>query len=182
MKEPQLIYKCAVTFGRMALPHFGHVELIAQCLAHGEYADIHLSGQEKNNDFDLRVVMLKHLCRIANVDLRRVRFYNSPTVIEAMTFSVNGAPNNEAVLVLGSDQIAMGTKISEAFDTAFVINRRTTSSTETRYFLDTEGFIEDLRHLYRGDEYAICLAKILRAPELHREKSSQVARKATGLA
>ena len=79
----------------MAIPHFGHVELIQQCLTYGEYADIHLSGAEKNNDFDLRVLMLKHLCRIKNVDLSRVRFYNSPTVVEAMTFSVDIAPFHE---------------------------------------------------------------------------------------
>jgi hypothetical protein len=177
MKEPQLLYKCAVTFGRMALPHFGHVELIAQCLAHGEYADIHLSGHEKNNDFDLRVLLLKHLCRLANVDLARVRFYNSPTVTEAMSFSVDMAPFNECALVLGSDQITMGTKISEAYDTAFVINRRSTSSTEIRYFLDASDFIEDLRDLYRGDEFAITLAKMLRTEELNREKSNEAARK-----
>jgi hypothetical protein len=173
MNTKQLLYKSAATFGRMALPHFGHVELIQQMLDHAEYADVHLSGQEKNNDWDIRVLMLKHLCRISNVDLNRVRFYNSPTATEAMTFSVGMAPFNECVLVLGSDQIAMGTKISEAYDTALVINRRTTSSTETRYFLDAEEFVEDLRHLYRGDEYAICLAKILRTEEIHREKSSQ---------
>jgi hypothetical protein len=46
-----------------------------------------------------------------------------------------------------------------------------------RFFLDVGDFIEDLRHLYRSDEYAICLAKILRAEELHREKSNQAARK-----
>jgi hypothetical protein len=171
MKEPQLLYKCAATFGRMALPHFGHVELIAQCLAHGEYGDIHLSGHEKNNDFDLRVLLLKHLCRLSGVDLTRVRFYSSPTVTEAMSFSVDSAPYNECVLVLGSDQVAMGRKISQAYDTAFVINRRSTSSTEIRFFLDAEEFIEDLRHLYRGDEYALCLAKILREEELRREKS-----------
>ncbi len=174
MDTKQLLYKSAATFGRMALPHFGHVELIQQMLNHAEYADVHLSGHAKNNDWDIRVLMLKHLCRISNVDLNRVRFYNSPTVTEAMSFSVDMAPFNECVLVLGSDQISMGTKISEAYDTAFIINRRTTSSTETRYFLDAEGFIEDLRHLYRGDEYAICLAKILRAEEIHRERSSQV--------
>jgi hypothetical protein len=166
----------------MALPHFGHVELIAQCLAYGEYADIHLSGQEKNNDFDLRVLMLKHLCRLKNVDLSRVKFYNSPTVTEAMTFSVDMAPYNECVLVLGSDQIAMGTKISEAYDTAFVINRRSTSSTEVRYFLDTSEFIEDLLALYGGDEYAICLAKILRAEEIHREESQKASRKVGAVA
>jgi hypothetical protein len=176
MKTNQLKYACAATFGRMALPHFGHVELIQQCLAYGEYADIHLSGAEKNNDFDLRVVMLKHLCRLKNVDLSRVNFYNSPTVVEAMTFSVDLAPHNEVALVLGSDQVTMGYKISEAFDTAFIINRRSTSSTEMRYFLDAEGFIEDLRDLYDGDELAITLAKILRQEEKNREQSSRPAK------
>jgi nicotinamide mononucleotide adenylyltransferase len=167
------LYKCAATFGRFAIPHTGHVELIQQCLAHGEYADIHLSGAEKNNDFDLRVLMLKHLCRIKNVDLSRVRFYSSPTVTEAMTFSVDMAPYNEVVLVLGSDQVQMGNKISEAYDTGFVINRRSTSSTEIRYFLDAENFIEDLRHLYGGDEFAISLAMILRKQEKDREQTGK---------
>lgn len=171
MKTTQLKYACAVAWGRMAIPHFGHVELIQQCLTYGEYADIHLSGAEKNNDFDLRVLMLKHLCRIRNVDLSRVRFYNSPTVVEAMTFSVDIAPFHEVALVLGSDQMTMGQKISEAFDTAFIINRRSTSSTEIRYFLDAEGFIEDLRHLYGGDEFSVVLAKVLRQEEIRREKS-----------
>jgi glycerol-3-phosphate cytidylyltransferase-like family protein len=176
MKNKQLKYACAVTFGRMAIPHFGHVELIQQCLAHGEYADIHLSDHEKNNDIDLRILMLKHLCRLRDVDLERVRFYNSSTVTEAMTFSVDLAPYNEVALVLGSDQVTMGFKISEAYDTAFVINSRSTSSTEIRFFLDQENFIEDLRHLYDGDEYAICLAKILRKEELRREKCSQTSK------
>ncbi len=144
-------------------------------LAHGEYADVHLSGHEKNNDWDLRVLMLKHLCRLKDVDLSRVKFYNSPTITEAMTYSVDMAPYNECVLVLGSDQITMGTKISEAYDTAFVINRRSTSSTEMRFFLDSFEFIEDLRDLYDGDEFALCLAKILREEELAREGSRKTA-------
>jgi len=174
VKKPQrILYKRAVTFGRMALPHFGHVELVQQMLNYAEHVDVHLSGHDKNNDFDLRVVMLKHLCRLRGVDLTRVSFYNSPTVVEAMTFSVDIAEFNEAVLVLGSDQVTMGYKISEAYDTAFIINGRSTSSTEIRYFLDAEGFIEDLRHLYDGDEFAIALAKVLRAEEIDREKSCQ---------
>ena len=178
MKKIELIpYKCAVTFGRFNIPHFGHVELIKQMLAYAEYADVHISGAEHNNDFDLRVLMLRHLCRVQNVDLARVKFYNSPTVVEAMTFSVDMAPFNECVLVLGSDQMTMGAKIAEAFDTAFVINRRSTSSTEIRYFLDAEEFIEDLRHLYNGDEYAIALALVLRKEERYREESAKAARK-----
>lgn len=180
MKQPQrILYKRAITFGRFCIPHAGHCELISQMLNYAEVADVHLSGHDKNNDYDLRVVMLKHLCRLRNIDLKRVNFYNSPTVVEAMTFSVDAADFNEAVLVLGSDQIAMGTKISDAYDTAFVINRRSTSSTEIRYFLDAEGFIADLRHLYEGDEFSICLAKVLRSEELHRERSAKAAVKTT---
>jgi hypothetical protein len=174
MKQPQpILYKRAITFGKFAIPHGGHRELIQQMLNYAEHADVHLSGHEKNNDYDMRVVMLKHLCRIAGVDLSRVSFYNSPTAGEAMTFSVDIADFNEAVLVLGSDQMTMGYKLSEAFDTGFIINRRSTSSTETRYFLDAEGFIEDLRHLYDGDEFSIALAKVLRSEELYRERSCQ---------
>ena len=175
-KATPIPYKCAVTFGRMALPHFGHVELIQQMLNHAEYADVHLSGHPKNNDFALRVLMLQHLCRVANVDLKRVKFFNSPTVVEAMTFSVDLAPFNECVLVLGSDQMTMGQKISEAYDTGFVINHRSTSSTEIRYFLDAERFIQDLLHLYDGDEYSIALAMILRKEERYRERSQKTAR------
>jgi hypothetical protein len=39
-----------------------------------------------------------------------------------------------------------------------------------RFFLDREDFTEDLRHIYNGDEFAITLARILRAEELKREK------------
>jgi nicotinamide mononucleotide adenylyltransferase len=175
-KAEPILYKSSVTFGRFNIPHHGHVELIKQMLAFADYADVHISGAENNNDFDLRVLMLRHLCRVAKVNLKRVRFFNSPTVVEAMTFSVDMAPFNECVLVLGSDQMTMGTKIAEAFDTAFIINRRSTSSTEIRYFLDAEGFISDLLHLYDGDEYAIALAMTLRKEERYREKSAKVAR------
>ena len=172
METTQLKYACAATYARCALPHFGHIELIQQCLAHGEYADIHLSGAEKNNDFDLRVLMLKHLCRMRGVDLRRVKFYNSPTVVEAMTFSVDLAPYNEVAFVLGSDQVTMGYAISEAFDTAFIINRRSTSSTEIRYFLDSYDFLEDAKYLYDGCSYATTLAYSLRAEERKRDQKS----------
>ena len=133
-----------------------------------EYADVHLSGHTKNNDWDIRVLMLRHLCRLRNVDLNRVRFYNSLTVAEAMMFSIEAAPFHETALVLGSDQIAMGEKISKAFDTAFLINQRSTSSTEMRYFLDSGDFIEDLMFMYDGDSYSIVLAKLLRNEELTR--------------
>lgn len=175
-KTDPILYKSAVTFGRFNIPHHGHVELVQQMLNWAEYADVHISGSENNNDYDLRVLMLRHLCRVANVDLRRVNFYQSSTVVDAMTYSVEKAPFNETVLVLGSDQMTMGYKIAEAYDTGFIINGRSTSSTEIRYFLDAEEFIQDLLHLYDGDEYAIALAMVLRKEELYRERSE----KATG--
>jgi hypothetical protein len=181
-KATPILYKSAVTFGRFNIPHHGHVELIQQMLGWAEYADVHISGSENNNDYDLRVLMLRHLCRKAKVNLKRVNFYQSPTVVEAMTFSVDMAPFHETVLVLGSDQMTMGYKISEAYDTGFIINSRSTSSTEIRYFLDAEGFIQDLLHLYEGDEYAIALAMVLRKEELHRERSEKVARETRSVA
>ena len=166
---------CGITFGRFALPHFGHVELIEQILDNAHYADVHLSGHEKNNDWDIRVVLLKHLCRLHQIDLTRVNFYNSRTVSEAMAFSLDTV-EDDAVLVLGSDQVKMGKAISTAFNTSFLVNRRSTSSTEIRHFLDTFDTLEDLReHVYDGDEFAITLAKLLRKEEISREKLRTIA-------
>jgi len=168
MTNTQLKYKCAVTFGRFNIPHSGHVELVQQMLHCAEYADVHLSGSDRNTDFDIRLLLFKHLCRISNVDLSRVRFYNSPSVGEAMTFSVSSAPFHEVVLVLGSDQVNMGYSISKAYDTAFVINSRSTSSTEKRYFMDNCEFQEDMLPHFSGDEFALTLSLILRKDELIR--------------
>jgi len=179
MKQPRMLYKRAITFGRFRIGHDGHATLIDQMLCRAEHADVHLSGAEKNGDYDLRVLLLRHLCRNAGIPLERVSFYKSPTITEAMARSVSDAPYNEAVLVLGSDQTVMGSKMAEIYDTAFVINRRTNSSTQMRFFLDAEEFIEDLRHLYDGDEFSITLAKLLRAEERSHEKSKKVTGKAS---
>ena len=167
-KNQQIMYKCAVTFGRFNIPHSGHVELVQQMLNCAEYADVHLSGSDRNTDYDIRLLLFRHMCRMAGVDLSRVRFYNSLSVTEAMTFSVDIAPFNEVVLVLGSDQINMGYSISKAYDTAFVINSRSTSSTEKRYFLDNCKFQEDMLPHFQGDEFALTLSLILRKDELIR--------------
>jgi hypothetical protein len=90
---------------------------------------------------------------------------------------VKSTPWNEAVIVLGSDQQEMASKLGDVCDCPVVINRRTNSSTQMRFFLDTEDFIEDLRYLYSGDEYAVCLAKILRKEELYREEQVQSSNK-----
>lgn len=165
-KATPILYKSAVTFGRFALPHTGHVELILQMLNHAEYADVHLSGHPKNNDYDLRVLLLRHLCREANVDLRRVNFLKSCNPFDAVKETVDTAEFNEAVIVLGSDQMEMARKLGEIHDCPWIINGRTNSSTQMRFFLDAEEFIGDLRHLYGGDEYSIVLAKLLRQEEV----------------
>jgi len=166
MKKPEQIkYKKAITWGRFQIIHPGHIQLVQQCLNYGEYADVHLSGATKNNDFDLRVLMLRHMCKEAGVDLSRVKFLRSKNISEAMKVSVGNAPYNEAVLVLGSDQTDMGYTFSEMYDTAFVINRRSGSSTMVRHFLDCTNFFEDAVCLYNGDSFAASLALVLRHEE-----------------
>jgi hypothetical protein len=164
-------YACAVTFGRMALPHFGHCELIQTMLECAEYADVHLSAHDKNNDHDIRVLLLKQMCLQSGVDLRRVNFLKSPSVTEAVSSSIERAPFKEAVLVLGSDQVDMGVGISKSCDTGFVINRRTNSSTLVRHFFNSSPFVEDCKHLYKHDEFMTTLAMVLYKEEIRREKS-----------
>ena len=117
------------------------------------------------------MLLLKHLCREQNVDMRRVNFVKCANPFDAVNFAVNTAEFGEVAVVFGSDQQEMARKLAEVYDTAVVINRRTNSSTQMRFFLDVEDFIEDLKHLYNGDEYAIALAKVLRTEEIRREKS-----------
>jgi len=175
-KAEPILYKRAVTWGRFALPHTGHISLIQQCLAHAEEVDVHISSHSKNNDGDLRILLLRVMLRNRGVDLQRVNFYQSPTIGEAMAFSIDMAPFNEVVLVLGSDQTDMLYSISDIFDTNYIINRRENSSTNMRYFLDSYDFLEDARYLYEDCAYATTLAYLLRKEERHREGSAQTAR------
>ncbi len=181
-KAEPILYKRAVTWGRFALPHTGHISLIQQCLAHAETVDVHISAHEKNNDGDLRILLLRVMLRNRGVDLQRVNFYQSPTIGEAMTFSIDMAPFNEVVLVLGSDQTDMLYSISDIYDTNYIINRRENSSTNMRYFLDSYDFLEDARYLYEDCAYATTLAYLLRKEERHREESAQIAAKTRSVA
>ena len=169
--ENNIKYKRTVTFARVNIPHSGHVQLVQMMLKYGEVANFCVSTGKNNNDWDVRVLLLKHLCREQNVDMRRVNFVKCANPFDAVGFAVSTAEFGEVAGVFGSDQQDMARKLAEVYDTAVVINRRTNSSTQMRFFLDAEDFIEDLKHLYNGDEYAIALAKVLRAEEIHREKS-----------
>jgi hypothetical protein len=170
-------YEVSVTFARCNIPHEGHIQLIQKMLQHGEIAQVYISTGVNNNDWDLRVHMLTHLCREAGVDLNRVYFLKALNPFEAVNAAVESSPWQEAAIVLGSDQQDMARKLGDVFDCPVIINRRTNSSTQMRFFLDVEDYIEDLRYLYDNDEYATCLAKVLRQEEISREKSNEAARK-----
>jgi nicotinamide mononucleotide adenylyltransferase len=169
MKTDPIRYERSVTFGRFNIAHSGHVELIAMMLEHGEEAHVFVSDGVNNNDWDIRVLLLSHLCREAKLDTNRVYFKKAKSPFEAVANAVESSPWQEAVIVLGSDQQEMARKLGEVYDCATIINRRTNSSTQMRFFLDAEDFREDLVGLYNGDEYATTLAMILRKEELHRD-------------
>ena len=176
MKTEPIRYERSVTFGRFNIGHSGHVELIKLMLAHGDEAHVYVSDSRNNNEWDLRVLLLTHLCREAKLDLNRVYFQKGNNPFEAVNQVVESSPWQEAVIVLGSDQQDMARSLGEFYDCPTIINRRSNSSTQMRFFLDAEIFREDLIHLYQGDEYATALAMILRKEELHREKSSQASK------
>ena len=182
MKNNQMLYACAATFGRFNLPHTGHCELIEQMLAHAEYADVHISGSAKNNEYEMRELLLRVMLRNRGVDLRRVNFYQTPNVNDALEFSVKHAPFNEVVMVLGSDQVDMLYSLSDAHDVNYVINSRSNSSTNMRYFLDSYDFLEDAIYLYDDCEYSTTIAYMLRAEERQREGSRKTAAKTSVLA
>jgi nicotinamide mononucleotide adenylyltransferase len=169
MKTEPIRYERTVTFGRFNIAHSGHVELIAMMLEHGEEAHVYVSEGVSNNDWDLRVLLLMHLCRESKLDLNRVYFLKAKNPFEAVFNAVESSPWQEAAIVLGSDQQDIARTLGEHYDCPVIINRRTNSSTQIRYFLDAEDFREDLLPLYKGDEYAVTLAMILRKEELHRD-------------
>jgi len=176
------LYKCAATFGRFALPHTGHCELIEQMLAHADYADVHLSAGGKNNEYQMRELLLKVMLRNRGVDMERVRFYCTSNVNEALKFSIKHAPFNEVVFVLGSDQVDMLYALSDAHDVNYVINSRSNSSTNMRFFLDQYDFLEDAIYLYEDCEYATTIAYMLRSEERKNEKSAKAATEAACVA
>ena len=182
MKQQSTLYKCAATFGRFNIPHSGHVELVQQMLRHAEYADVHISGNDKNNEYEMRELLFKVLLRNRGIDLQRVNFYQTSNVNEALQFSIQNAPFNEVVFVLGSDQVDMLYSLSDVHDVNYIINSRSNSSTQMRYFLDSYDFLQDAIYLYEDDEYATTIAYMLRAEERQREESTKATREASAVA
>jgi hypothetical protein len=163
-------YKRSVTFARVNISHKGHVELVQKMLEYGEVADFYVSAGKNNNDWDFRVLMLRQMCHHSGVDLRRVKFLNSPNPFTAVSNSVAEAEFNEVVFVIGSDQVDLAQNLADKLDVPFVVNGRSFSSTMVRHFLDQTKFFEDAVTLYKGDEFAASLALVLRHEELNCEK------------
>ena len=160
MKKP--IYKNAVTFGRYNIPHYGHVELVQKMLEQAVIANVYLSGGKKNTDWNLRVLMLRHLLREEGVDLNRVNFLKASNPFDAVESVMDS--DNDAVVVLGEDQSQLLVKLCENYNLGGQTNRRSGSSTQVRHLLD-HGDLDDVRYIYRGDGYAVRLAAMLRREE-----------------
>lgn len=177
MKMQPLKYSLSVTFGRFNIPHLGHVQLIRKMLSRGEHANVYVSAGKLNNEWDLRVLALRTSCRKEKIDLSRVTFLKANSPYSAINETTEIVPPEDVALVLGSDQREMGCKLSTIYDVSFVENERTNSSTNMRFFLDREENQDDLTKLYKGNLYAVKLAKRLRQEELNRERLSKTAAK-----
>lgn len=164
-------YAITFTFGRFNIPHYGHVELVEKMLRHGDVATVFLSSGRLNNEYNLRKLLLRHLCRTQNLDLNRVYFLKASGPFAAASVAVSEAPYKEACLVLGSDQRQLGEKISEHCDVGFIANTRSCSSSQVRAFLSRPEFEANVKELYKGDSYSVRLASLLRKEELNREES-----------
>jgi len=175
MKNQSIPYERSVTFGRFNIPHSGHVQLIQMMLNYSEEAHVYASTGKNNNESALRILLLSHLCRAAKIDMNRVYFKEANSPFIAVEETLKTSPWEEAVIVLGSDQQDMLRSLGDRYDCPTIINHRTNSSTQMRFFLDAEDFREDLIHLYDGDEWLTALAMILRKEERSREGSYQVA-------
>jgi hypothetical protein len=161
MKKP--IYKNAVTFARMNIVHFGHCELVQKMLEQAEVANVYLSSSKKNTDWNLRVLMLRHLLREVGVDLRRVNILKASNPFEAV--EKIATEDADSVVVLGEDQSELLVKLCSDYDLGGQVNRRSGSSTQVRYLLD-HGDVDNVSYIYRNDAYAVRLATILRREEL----------------
>ena len=165
--------KVALTFGRFNIGHSGHVELIEKLLIHGDIAKVYVSSGGKNNDWNLRVLLLRTLCRQAGLDLNRVSFLKAINPFKALSETLEGCDPEDVSLVLGSDQVTIGRKLSQKFDVFFFENGRSSSSTEVRKILDGGATFT----LYTNNRYAWRLAKLLRNEETLNEKFRKAQRK-----
>jgi hypothetical protein len=180
MKQTRTLYKVAATFIRGNIGHFGHVDLIEKMLERAEIAHIHLSGASSNNTYEVRELLLKVLCRHRGIPMERVSFRNTPNVNEALKYSIAEAPFGEVIFCAGEDRADMAFHLADHYDTGYFLNRRLTSSTNMRFFLDDANLFEETLYLYEDNAYATALAYMLRSEEKDRERPTQTAAKTKG--
>jgi hypothetical protein len=180
MKQTRTLYKVAVTFGRMRIGHLGHADLIEKMLERAEVAHIHLSGAPHNNTYEVRELLLKVLCRHRGISMERVNFFCTPNVNEALKHSIAEAPFGEVIFCVGEDRAEMAFHLADHYDTAYFLNRRLTSSTNMRFFIDDPALFDELTYLYEDNTYAVAIASMLRKEEIHRERPTQTAAKTKG--
>lgn len=180
MKIEPIKYTRTVTFGRFNIGHLGHVRLIQKMLRHGEQADVFVSTGQNNNDWDLRVLLLRSLCRSERVPLSRVNFLKAKGPFKALRSSIEkeNGDHTMVALVLGSDQSEMGLYLGDKFDVPFLDNERVNSSTNVRFLMDRGDSSSE--RLLRGfyEEYPLRLAKLLRREEKLNEKRSRISKTA----
>jgi hypothetical protein len=147
-------------------------------LHYGEEADVFVSAGRDNNEWDLRVLLLRSLCRQEGVPLNRVNFLKAKGPFKALRSSIEREKGDHTMiaLVLGLDQTEMGLYLEDKFDVPFLDNERINSSTNVRFLIDRdEGDSEKyLQVLY--EEYPLRLAKLLRREEKFNEKRKAVSR------
>ena len=165
--------KIALTFGRFNIGHSGHIELIEKLLIHGDIAKVYVSSSGKNNDWNLRVLLLRTLCRQAKLDISRVSFLKAINPFKALYGVLEEERPEDISLVLGTDQSQMGRELSQKFDVFFFENVRSSSSSEVRQILD-KGETPDQ---YKENRYAFKLSKLLRHEEISNEKFRKTQRK-----
>jgi len=158
----------AVTFGRLNIPHHGHVQLVQKMLEHRDFAHVYLSTARSNNCWDTRALLFRHLLRVAGVDLRRVKLLKAANPWEAVEKS-SECGDSHPLVVLGEDQSELGNSLAAHFETRFVTNRRSQSSTAVRHLL-TKGNYE-VAQIYNKDRYSLRLVKLLRQEETRRERT-----------
>lgn len=169
----------AVTFGRMNLPHPGHVHLVQRMLQEADQAVVSLSLAKKNNDVELRRAAFGILLEHAGVDIDRVMFTGAPgpyqaveeCITDVLTRQVQPELQQATTVVLGLDQSKLGERLRDDLGVKFVPNEiRVGSSTVIRHFLEI-GDEQIVREIYHGDDELFRMILQLRSEELSREKS-----------
>ena len=170
----------AVTFGRMNLPHPGHVHLVKKMLEVADQAIVCLSAASRNTSFETRAELLRLLCEREGLpsDRIQIRSASSPyDAVESVTTSplvglVDLVRMLNTTVVLGVDQTKLGERLRDDLGVTFVPNEvRIGSSTVIRYFIEI-GDEQVVREIYHNDDRMFDMVLKLRREELHRDEKS----------